>query len=54
MATYPLHVNNSEKSGLIHDKLSRISGITKVQAEGEGPMSYQLVGRVMAYQGYDE
>ena len=47
-------VNNSAKAGLIHDMDGgRKSFLLKVQAPREGPMSYQLVGEVMAHQGYD-
>ena len=28
-------------------------GLSKKLTRGEGPASYQLVGRVTAYQGYD-
>ena len=46
-------MNNSPKGGLIHDTPSEVNSESKDLSVREGPMSYQLVGEVMAHQGYD-
>ncbi len=55
--TYRRDRDNPEKSGLIPDGLvidySFTSKGFRKKPLGEWPAAYQLVGRVMAYQGYD-
>ena len=47
--------NNGPKGPLIPDVIGPVMGPRKAQkALWEGPMAYQLVGEVMAHQGYDE
>ena len=54
VVTYPRVVNNSSKDGLIHDSLIKTYVfMSKAFTLWEGPLFYQLVGKVMAYQGYD-
>ena len=55
LVTYLYLGYNPEKSGTIPNS----HGLTivfpcKVFSDKERPMAHQLVGRVMAYQGYDE
>ena len=45
-------MNSPPKGGVIHDGLARVM-IRAISSLGEWPGQYQLVGKVMAYQGYD-
>jgi len=55
LVTYPKVRNNLAKARLIPDVFGRLIRSSKAQkALREGPMPHQLVGRVTAYQGYDE
>ncbi len=54
LVTYPKDRDNFEKSRLIPDKLEKLIFFSKAFALWDGLMAYQLVGRVKAYQGYDE
>ena len=55
--TYPREGNNPPKGGLMPRTLPFLRGWKESRAEGtallDGLMSYQLVGRVTAYQGDD-
>ena len=52
--TCPLLRDNSGKPGLIPDiHCLPHGGWWKVFSAGDGPAAYQLVGGVMAYQGFD-
>ena len=53
LVTYLGPVNNHWKRWLIHDIVPTVNVGMKGPPVREGPMSYQLVGEVMAYQGYD-
>ncbi len=54
LVTYLEVVNNPAKVGLIHDSQGETSVFPcKDLSLQEGPMSYQLVGEVMAHQGFD-
>ena len=54
LVTYPEARHNSSKGGLIPDVVLRLlSEAESRKALWEGPRFHQLVGRVMAYQGYD-
>ena len=47
--------NNLAKAELIPDVIAlRKQSEERRKSPREGPMAYQLVGRVTAYQGYDE
>ncbi len=52
MGIYLEVMNNSEKSGLIHDSPFEQSKGKDLSLQ-EKPASYQLVGEVKAYQGND-
>ena len=54
LVTYLELVNNHWKRWLIHD-IDEVTSVISLKGPPvrEGPMSYQLVGEVMAYQGYD-
>ena len=55
LVTYLEVANNSGKPELIRDVDEDTSvDSLKAQALRDGPMAYQLVGEVMAHQGYDE
>jgi hypothetical protein len=52
--TCPEERDNYWKRWLIPHVIARVRGfVIKAPALQEGPMAYQLVGRVMAYQGDD-
>ena len=52
--TYPRVGDNPEKSELIPHNASRaVPRCQSRKALGEGLASYQVVGRVMAYQAFD-
>jgi len=54
LATYPKDEDNPEKFGIILDSIIRsYDPVIKDLSLWEGPMAYQLVGEVMAHQGYD-
>ncbi len=55
MVTCPKERDNSPKGLLIPHVVVRIRCLTSKWSNPlwEGPASHQLVGRVMAYQGYD-
>ena len=50
---YPVDGDNTEKSVLIPNGLDESKGCPYGFPLPDQPASYQLVGRVMAYQGYD-
>ncbi len=50
MGTYPPDRDSCGKLQLIPDDVSGPKGVIPPE---EGPTSYQLVGEVMAHQGYD-
>ncbi len=50
MGTYPPNRDSCGKLQLIPDDVSGPKGVIPPE---EGPTSYQLVGEVMAHQGYD-
>ena len=54
LVTYLELVNNHWKRWLIHD-IDEVTSVISLKGPPvrEGPMSYQLVGEVMAHQGYD-
>ena len=52
LVTYLGHVNSLWKRKVIHDIVPAYVGM-KGPPVREGPMFYQLVGEVMAHQGYD-
>ena len=52
MGICPCHGDNLEKSGIIPDGVE-VKIFTKAPADREEPAAYQLVGEVMAHQGYD-
>ncbi len=55
LVTYPEVRDNPAKAGLIPDVVvPRRRDEERRKSPWEGPMAYQLVGRVTAYQGYDE
>ena len=53
LVTYPRDADNPPKGRLIRDTVPPVNGVIKAPALWEGPMFYQLVGGVMAHQGYD-
>ena len=50
MGTYPLDRDSRGKLRVIPDDVPGPNGVIP---PGDGPASYQLVGGVTAYQGYD-
>ena len=53
MGTFPEVKNNISKGMLILDSLYGVKFAVKGIMLQDGPARYQLVGRVMAYQGND-
>ena len=53
LVTYLQVVNNHWKRWLTHDIVPTVNVGMKGLPPEERPMSYQLVGEVMAHQGYD-
>ena len=53
LVTYLEDANNLGKPGLMRDIIPTVNVGMKASALREGPMAYQLVGEVMAHQGYD-
>ena len=55
MVTYPEERDNPGKLGLIPHVILRIRCLRMKRSNPlrEGPAAYQLVGEVMAHQGYD-
>ena len=54
LVTCPEVRNNPAKAGLIPDAIHVCRDVAqRRKSPREGPMVHQLVGRVMAYQGYD-
>ena len=53
MVTYPTPGDNLSKERLIPRMCAGLSLHMRAPALWEGPMSYQLVGEITAYQGYD-